>query len=67
MGSFYSNWDQKDTKNTKKQMSVKNAIVLIKAQKHSKSKKKKGPILKKAVSGQLPISLTANRRLTANR
>jgi hypothetical protein len=61
MGSFYSNWDKKDTKNTKKQMSVKNATVLIKAP------KKKKPNFEKAVSRQLPISLIVNRRLTANR
>jgi hypothetical protein len=42
-------------------MSVKNATVLIKVKKRPKS-----PILKKVVSGQLPISLTANRRLAAN-
>jgi hypothetical protein len=58
MGSFYSNWDKKDTKNTKKQMSVKNAIIVIKAQNGPKN-----PILKK----QLHISLTTNRRLTTNR
>jgi hypothetical protein len=40
-------------------MSVKNATVLIKA------KKKKKPNFEKAVSGRLPISLTANRWLTA--
>ena len=47
-------------------MSVKNARVVIKAPKHPKSKKKKKPI-EKAVSEQLPILLTANRRLTAKR
>jgi hypothetical protein len=38
MGSFYSNWDQKNTKNTKKKkkVSVKNATVIIKAQKKAK-------------------------------
>jgi hypothetical protein len=46
MGSFYSNWDKKDTKNTKKQMSVKNAIIVIKAQNGPKS-----PILKKRLMG----------------
>jgi hypothetical protein len=48
-------------------MSVKNATVLIKTQKHPKSKKKKKkkkkPNFEKAVSGRLLILLTANRRL----
>jgi hypothetical protein len=43
-------------------MSIKNATVLIKAK-----KKKKKPNFEKAVSGRLPISLTTNRRLTAQR
>jgi hypothetical protein len=47
MGSFYSNWDQRDTKKAKK--------------KKKKKKNPKKPNFKKAVSGQLPISLTANR------
>jgi hypothetical protein len=58
MGSFYSNWDKKYTKNTKKQMSVKNAIIVIKAQNGQKSPKK--PNFEKAVSGRLHISLTAD-------
>jgi hypothetical protein len=47
-------------------MSVKNAAVLIKAQKRPKGKKKM-PNFEKAVSGQLSISLITNRRLTTNR
>jgi hypothetical protein len=47
-------------------MGVKNATVLIKAQKRPKSQKKKKPNFEKAVSGRLPISLTANRWLTAD-
>jgi hypothetical protein len=58
MGSFYNNWDKKDTKNTerRKLMSVKNVTIIIKAQKAPKK-----PNFKKAVSGRLHISLTANR------
>jgi hypothetical protein len=42
-------------------MSVKNAIILIKAQKRPKSqKKKKKPNFEKVVGDQLPISLTTN-------
>ena len=47
-------------------MSVKNATILIKAQKPPQKPKKKLNF-KKVVSGRLPISLTANRRLNTNR
>jgi hypothetical protein len=46
MGSFYSNWDQRNTK---------------KAKKKKKKKNPKKPNFVKAVSGRLHISLTANR------
>jgi hypothetical protein len=45
MSSFYSNLAQEDTKNTKKQMRVKNAIVLKKSPKGPK-KDPKSLILK---------------------
>jgi hypothetical protein len=38
MGSFYSNWDQRDTKKAKKK-------------KKKKKRKKKSPILKKRLAG----------------
>jgi hypothetical protein len=44
-------------KKKKKQMSIKNVIVLIKAQKAQKRK----PNFEKVVSGRLPILLIANR------
>jgi hypothetical protein len=67
MSYFYSNFAQEDTTNTKKkkkQMRVKNAIVLKKS-----PKKPQKPNFKKksGYSGRLTDLLTANRRLTANR
>jgi hypothetical protein len=48
MSSFYNNWDPKDTKNTKKkQMSIKNTTVIIKAQ---KAQKKNSPIFEKQLA-----------------
>jgi hypothetical protein len=40
MNSFYSNLAQENTKNTKKQMRVKNVIVIKKSPKNAQFKKK---------------------------
>jgi hypothetical protein len=59
MSSFYSNLAQEDTKNTIKQMRVKNAIVL----KKSPKKAQKGQFKKSGYSGQLIVLLIINHRL----
>jgi hypothetical protein len=57
----------KKTLKIQKTNECKKCYSINKSPKTLKKQKKKGSILKKAVSRQLPISLTANRRLTANR